>query len=283
MLPTVSIFGYDVGTYTICSVIGMMVASLYVFFRVKGRSDLDSVQLINLAAISGLGAFFGAHILFAFTKRNIVIMVISDPSRFFTDFEQSLQVLLNIFGGMVFYGGLIGGLIAGIYYSKHLKHMNLDTWLYADVYAPAIPLFHMFGRVGCFLGGCCYGIENKWGFVYHSAPIPESNGVVRLPIQLIEATGNLLLFLFLHILSKRSHRKGVLMPSYIAMYSIMRFTLEYYRGDSIRGFYGCFSTSQWISIMLLIVSVVVLGIIWKKDRPSGFDGISMDSSLGLRK
>ena len=265
MFPTVSVFGHDIGSYSICAVIGMLFASVYMYFQVKRRDDLDSVQIINIAAVAGLGAFIGAHILFGVTKWRELAAALSEPAQTFGSLKVFLTRFLEVFGGMVFYGGLLGGFLTGVWYVKHLKHIRLDPRVYADAYAPAIPLFHVFGRIGCFLGGCCYGIECRWGFMYHSAPIPESNGVVRLPIQLIESVGNLILFLVLHRLSKKKHVNGMVFISYMILYSIMRFILEFFRGDTVRGFLLGLSTSQWVSLIIFISSCISIKVIGRNE------------------
>lgn len=258
MYPYINIFGYNLGTYTVCAVIGMIAAVLYVKFSVGKRVKYDSVQIINIAVVSGLGVFIGAHLLFALTNLESIVSLFKDPGDSFSSPETVLNTFLKIFGGMVFYGGLIGGLAAGFWYIRHLKHIRLDPWEYADIYAPAIPLFHAFGRVGCFLGGCCYGMECSWGFVYHNAPYPEANDVVRLPIQLFESAGNLALFFILHQMSKKPHSKGTLMLTYLIIYPVMRFILEFFRGDEVRGHVLSLSTSQWVSIGLVLFSIIIL-------------------------
>ncbi|MBO4889548.1 MAG: prolipoprotein diacylglyceryl transferase [Lachnospiraceae bacterium] len=266
MFPTVSVFGHDIGSYSICAVIGMIVAAIYVYFAVRGRDDLDSVQLVNVAAVSGLGVFLGAHILFGVTKWRELVAALSDPAGTFASVKDFITTFVGIFGGMVFYGGLIGGVVAGFWYIARLRHIRLDPFVYADVYAPAIPLFHVFGRIGCFLGGCCYGIEGRWGFVYHNAPVAESNGVMRIPVQLIESAGNLLLFVILHKMSRKAHSRGTIFASYFVMYSVMRFVLEFFRGDVLRGFAFGLSTSQWISIIMFIVGCICIGIFTKRQK-----------------
>ena len=253
MYPTITVLGYDITSYSICAVIGIAISALYVWAKTKKRTDLDSLQLVNIAAVSGLGAFFGAHILFGITNISKISSLFSAQN----SPADVARILIEMFGGMVFYGGLIGGILTGIYYIKHLKHIVLDPMVYADVFAPAIPLFHIFGRIGCFFGGCCYGMESKWGFVYHNAPIPESNDVVRLPIQLIESFGNLIIFLILNHMSKKPHYNGRLMFTYLTIYPIMRFILEFFRGDVVRGFFLGLSTSQWVSVILFIVAITL--------------------------
>ena len=108
--------------------------------------------------------------------------------------------MATIWGGSVFYGGLLGGILAGAVY---LRRKGAALGLWASLTAPAIPLFHVFGRVGCFLGGCCYGLPSAWGFVYRYSPVAEANGVSRFPVQLVEAAWNLVLFLLLARLQRQ--------------------------------------------------------------------------------
>lgn len=255
MFPSVRIFGMDIPTYGISAILGIAVAVLYIWFRVRQREDIDRTQLINIPAMAFIGAFIGAHILYGITHLDKLWWCIIHLGNVFSSWESFLFYTTDIWGGMVFYGGLIGGIIVGTIYCKKLK---LDTMLYADVYAPAIPLFHAFGRIGCFLGGCCYGMECSWGVVYNNPNVPEANGVTRLPIQLIESAGDLIIFAILVILSNKKLRKGTLFLLYLLMYGILRMATEFFRGDEIRGFLFGISTSQWISMFLIIISLATL-------------------------
>ena len=167
---------------------------------------------------------------------------------------------------MVFYGGLVGAILMAYLYSRLAK---IDFWLYADIFAPAIPLFHAFGRIGCFMAGCCYGIENDWGFVYHNEYLDQSiNGVTRLPIQLIEAGFNIIIMLVLVYCDTRRFKKGSLLGIYFILYPTVRFIDEFFRGDEIRGHLLFLSTSQWISIIIFITGAIILSkrYIFEKDR-----------------
>lgn len=97
-----------------------------------------------------------------------------------------------------------GSLPAALYVRK--KGFALPEW--ADLLAPAIPLFHFFGRIGCFLGGCCYGVPCSFGFTYTHNLIEQANGVSRFPIQLVEAAFNLALFFLLWTLQKKGKFRG---------------------------------------------------------------------------
>ena len=256
MYPSFYIFGHEITTYSICAGVGMIAVAIYMWIKVRKTDRYDVTQLINIAVVSGIGTFLGAHLLFAFTQWELLIEGFQHPDIIFKSPEVFLHFLVLVFGGMVFYGGLIGGLLTGVVYVKTLKHIKLDPYLYADLFAPAIALFHAFGRVGCFLGGCCYGIECKVGFVYHYAPVPEANGVTRLPIQLIESAGDIVIFIILLILGKKKNLpKGTLIITYLILYPIMRFVNEFFRGDVIRGFALGLSTSQWFSIGMILFSI----------------------------
>jgi phosphatidylglycerol:prolipoprotein diacylglycerol transferase len=113
-------------------------------------------------------------------------------------------------------------------------------------------LFHFWGRLGCFLYGCCFGIESSIGFKFFTSPIEIANGITRLPVQLVEAIYNLILFILLHNLKTKKLFKGQLFYFYLLLYSSGRFILEFYRGDIYRGIYWHLSLSQIISIVILV-------------------------------
>ena len=148
---------------------------------------------------------------------------------------------------------LLGGILAGALYLR-VKGRSLALW--SNLTAPAIALFHTFGRIGCFLGGCCYGIPSAWGVTYRHSPVVEANGISRFPVQLVEAAWNLILFLLLSRLLRQG--KGRLLPLYLALYAPARFLLEFLRGDSYRGIFFGLSTSQWISLLLFPAALFFL-------------------------
>ena len=131
---------------------------------------------------------------------------------------------------------------------------------------PAVPLFHAFGRVGCFLAGCCYGIPAPAGWlgVTFSQALLAPNGVALVPVQLYEAAGCLLLFLLLDRLARRGWSGGQLLPVYLSLYGAFRFLLEFLRGDGARGFWGPLSTSQWVALATLAAALPVL--LWQQSQ-----------------
>ncbi|MCL2434162.1 MAG: prolipoprotein diacylglyceryl transferase [Clostridia bacterium] len=256
MFPEFTVFGKTLYVYPLISVLGFFAAGLYFLYRTK-KAGQDENTMIVLLLWSGLGVLMGGHMMYGFTQAKTFWYLITHLSEI-KSFRDFLDAAVLVFGGSVFYGGLIGGMLVGRYYCKKKE---LSWAVVTENIAPAIPLFSVFGRIGCFLGGCCYGVQCKVGFTYTHSMAPDANGVVRFPIQLVEAGLNAIIFLVLNRLLKKGKFKGSLLAIYIASYAVARFVIEFFRGDVYRGFLLGLSTSQWISIGLLVACGGYL--IWK--------------------
>lgn len=208
--------------------------------------------MIFVFLFGAIGCAVGMHLLYGITN-------IQHWSRLFSagSLQEFWDAAVFIFGGSVFYGGLIGGLIGG-YLS--IKYQKLDFGLTADCAAPSIALFHMFGRIGCFLGGCCYGVEWEHGITFEHGLMESANGVPRVPVQLYEAGLELALFGLLSLLLAKGWLKNRLLAVYLLIYSVGRFILEFWRGDEYRGFLFGLSTSQLISVGVFAAVVVFVVI-----------------------
>ncbi len=246
MYPIVTIFGRPIGTYALSSVAGILLAGWYAC-RAARRRGVDDNEIIVLLLVSAVGILLGSHVLYALTNLPALLRYLSESANL--PLGDWFRGLLPYVGGAVFYGGLLGGLAAGALY---LRIRRLPFAAYADIAAPAIPLFHAFGRIGCFLGGCCYGIPWEGGITYTRALSPEANGVARFPVQLLESALLFALFFLLAALFRRGALRAKLLALYLAVYAVLRFLLEFLRGDAIRGVYFGLSTSQWISLAILL-------------------------------
>lgn len=167
--------------------------------------------------------------------------------------------------GIVFYGGLFGLLLA-YHLCLKTKLITIKERYAIDVLAVSIPLFHAIARVGCFLAGCCYGIECDCPIAINY--IIEDNGIIesanRIPVQLIEAIFNIGIFIYLFSMVRKPDWKNKkMLTRYIVLYSCGRFLLEFIRGDTVRGIIYGVSFSQMISI---IVWLVLIGLSIKKKR-----------------
>ena len=259
MLPTIELFGNTYAIYPFMSLIGIFVSGIYLCQSTKKHNKSDN-DMIVLLLYSAIGVFIGMHLLYGLTNFDKIIYLFHNLNKL-QGFKDFISNIVFIFGGSVFYGGLLGGLLGGFIY---LKIQKWDVGFWSDLVAPGIPLFHFFGRIGCFLGGCCFGKECSIGFTYKYSFIPEANGVVRFPIQLVEAGFNLILFFILNNMLKNSKAKNRLLCVYLLSYAPIRFILEFYRGDTLRGIWYGLSTSQWISLLIIIITTIYLIFCKKK-------------------
>lgn len=258
MLPTFQILGRTISFYGIFSVIGAAAACIVfvIFAPKKGLKSNDSIFVLLCA---GVGGVLGAKLFYMFTVLDAI------GTDYFTALP-FLQKVNYLFGGMVYYGGLIGGALAVIVYALIAKKPVLKI---LDILAPAMLIFHCFGRIGCLAGGCCYGIESEHGFYFIYSPTAPHDKKM-LPVQLYEAFGNLVFFgILMVILIKTKYREGLLVGLYFILYSVMRFILEFYRGDEYRGVWGGISFSQYISFFVFAAGIACLLIAYniiKKQR-----------------
>lgn len=168
-------------------------------------------------------------------------------------------------GGLVFYGGVITGLLTLIIYSwrSGLRFLSLT-----DAFAAPLLLGHAIGRLGCFAAGCCYGkpTDLPWGVSFrHPASLAPRFAALH-PTQLYEFAGNLVLFLSALALSRRKIRPGTLTAFYAVSYGAFRFLMELLRGDD-RGFshFGV-SPSQLVALVLIAAGAGVF-LYAKKENP----------------
>ena len=153
------------------------------------------------AAYGAIGILIGAKLLYFITK--LPNIIIKRDSFFLLFREAPLQALEYAFGGFVFYGGLLGAILGVWIYCRQYK-VPFQPLL--DIFAPFIPLAHGFGRIGCFFAGCCYGKEYHGIFCVrfpYNEQIPELSEVPRVPVQLIEAGLNFVVFGILFYMAKK--------------------------------------------------------------------------------
>ena len=219
-------------SYAVMTLVGTFCVLVVLYFRsIRFKVEFD--DYIRLFVIGIIGIFIGSKVLF------ILIQV---PA-LLKDF--SILKLINtvINSGYVYYGGLLGMLLGISVYVSRIKKYEIN--LVYDMITPGIPLFHAFGRIGCFLTGCCYGRQIE------EIILNDYIYIDRIPTQLIEALFEILLFSVLIFLDKKGKRK--LLSIYMISYSLFRFCIEFLRGDIERGVFGGVSTSQWVAMIILSI------------------------------
>ncbi|MDR1217251.1 MAG: prolipoprotein diacylglyceryl transferase [Oscillospiraceae bacterium] len=250
MYPYIEFLGREIYTYPLMAAAGAIAAGVFACRNARTYGKQRQDDMIVLLLFSAVGAFIGGHLLYAVVSPQSAAALSGIRS-----VRNAIGAAASVFGGSVFYGGLAGGMAAGALYLKLTRHGFTE---YSDIAAPSIPLFHAFGRLGCFLGGCCYGAESSVGFISRRALIESANGVRRLPVQLIESAFLLLLCAVLTLLYRRDAVRGRLLYIYLVSYGVFRFVIEFWRGDEYRGIYLGLSTSQWISVFILAVCAAAL-------------------------
>jgi phosphatidylglycerol---prolipoprotein diacylglyceryl transferase len=231
---------------------GLLLAAAYLvglqFALVRARaSGLDPNRVMDLGIWVIVAALVGAKLL----------LLVVDYDKF-----ASRTDLLNLLrSGGVFYGGLIAAVAVALWY---LRRHHMPTWTVTDAFAPGIALGHVVGRLGCFLAGCCFGRPTTvpWGVTFDSAfaaqQVGTPLGVPLHPTQLYEAGAELLILgVLLQLESRGRAFPGRTFWSYILLYGVSRFVIEYYRGDP-RGMIGAFSTSQFVSLLIVPLGVAML-------------------------
>ncbi len=234
-------------------VLGIVLVFILAFRRAK-KYGVSIDDMLIIAAFSLLIGLIGASLLYAFASYPISAII---ESIFAGKFE--------IFGGIVYYGGLIGGIIGSI---VGLKVTKVKTQIAEMAIIPFLPIGHAIGRVGCVMAGCCNGMEyNGILAIYYPDTITGLSAEHGyFPVQFLEAVLNVIIAVFLIIHTKKEKPKYSILFLYLLIYAIIRFSLEFLRGDKIRGIYFGLSTSQWISILLFIISVVYFCVLYYKSR-----------------
>ena len=215
--------------------------------RARARG-LDAARMLDLGIYIIIAALVGAKLM----------LLVVEGGRFPTSGAELLSLLQS---AGVFYGGLIAAVgVAFWYIARH----GLPFWTTCDVFAPAIALGHVTGRLGCMAAGCCYGRQTDvpWAVIFTN-PLAAANvgtplGIPLHPTQLYEA-GAELLILGVLLATERKGRSfaGRTFWAYMLLYAISRFVIEFYRGDP-RGELLGVSTSQFISLVLAPLSIAML-------------------------
>ncbi len=209
-------------------------------------------KIVDLGFYILLAAIIGSRLFFILINYNYYI---KNPLAIFKIWE----------GGLVFYGGVLLALPTAVWY---IKKNNLDLWNTADIFAPPLAIGHAIGRLGCFSAGCCYGKPAEdlpWAVTFLDPESLAQIGIPLHPTQLYESAGEFINFLILITLRKRQSFKGQLFWAYLLIYSVIRFTVEFFRGDEVRGFlFGNISISQGISVLMFLGAIAGLVVFRKR-------------------
>ncbi len=226
-------------TYGLMMAVGVACALWFIFVQSK-KHGLPGSKIIDMAFYTIIISLIGAKL----------ILLVGNFSYYVRYWRELLSLARS---GGVFQGGLTFGIIFALWYVR--KH-RIPTWKAADIFGPALALGHGFGRIGCFSAGCCYGTESSlpWGVIFESKYASDLTGV-RLgiplhPTQLYEAALNFLSFFVLFFILKKKKFDGQVFSFYIINYSIIRYFVEFYRGDHPEKAYIFSNPSPYLSLSI---------------------------------
>jgi phosphatidylglycerol:prolipoprotein diacylglycerol transferase len=248
--------GFPVYTYGVLLAAAYLLGLQFALVRARARG-LDANRVMDLGIWIIISALIGAKLLLLIVE--------------FDTFRQNPRELITLMrSGGVFYGGLIAAVGVAIWY---LRRHRLHVWSVADAFAPGIALGHVIGRMGCFFAGCCFGrsTDVPWAVTFRSEYAAQNVGtplnIPLHPTQLYEA-GAELIILGLLLLFERKGRPfpGRTFWGYMLVYGITRFIIEMYRGDA-RGMVGDLSTSQFVSVILVPLSIIMLVVLSRRQAP----------------
>ena len=237
--------------YGIFSALGFLSAMLALCWK-RESAGVSKDNILDIGMIAMFAGIIGARIFYVI--------------QFHEQFEGNwLNVIRIDQGGLVFYGGFILSATV-LYIYCRIKKINIARLL--DVFAPAVALGHAFGRIGCFMQGCCFGKPGKdfpLSVVFPSGSAPAARypqpsigeellknppSLPLYPTQLIEAGVNFLLFLILFNLVGKSKKSGRIAGIYLLCYAVLRFLMEYLRGDHTDFTFGLFTPSQTVALFV---------------------------------
>ncbi len=243
------IFGIEVYGYGLMIALGIVAAILLLSHRAK-KKGYDEDKIFNMTIFAVIGGVLGGKLLYIITDFKSIM-------------ENPISILTNFGEGFVIYGSIAGGALAVILYCRA---QGFQAFKIFDLVIPSVAVGQGFGRIGCFLAGCCYGAETTLPIgVEFTNSLFAPSGVHLHPTQLYSSVFNFLLALLLLWYDRRKKKDGNTLALYLIIYSIGRFLIEFIRNDP-RGNVGILSTSQFIAIFTLILGVILFYIPHKKGR-----------------
>lgn len=236
------IFGIQIKSYGLMIAIGI-IAAASLFINKGKKRGYDEDSLLNLIIFAVIGGILGGKGLFIITELKNII---KDPS-----------ILLNFGYGFVIYGAIGGGALAIYLYCRKKKWNILEI---LDITVGGLAIAQGFGRIGCFLAGCCYGAATDLpiGVVFPEGSLAPA-GIHVHPTQIYSSVFDFILGFFLLYYGRKKRVHGKVMGMYLIIYSIGRFLVEFLRDDP-RGNVGLLSTSQFIAIFTLVLGIIIFNI-----------------------
>lgn len=236
------IFGIKIYGYGTMMAIGILSALLLVNYRAKKRG-YDEDSILNMAILTIILGVLGGKLLYIITE---IKNIIKDPS-----------ILKAVGNGFVVYGSIIGGALGVYLYCRRKKWSFFKV---GDIIIPAVAIAQGFGRIGCFLAGCCYGKETNMTIGVSFKPDSLGPTDIKVhPTQIYSSIFDFALGMLLLWYGSKKTKDGRVVSLYLIIYSIGRFLVEFLRDDP-RGNIGILSSAQFIGIFVLILGIILFNM-----------------------
>ncbi len=245
MYPILFIIGkYSVCSYSFFIAIGL-ISGILLARKEAERTGADPGKIMDLCFYLLIAAIVGSRLFY----------IAANPGIFFQD---PLEIIRIQNGGLVFYGGFIAALVAGLIY---MKGAEMPLWKTADIIAPSIAVGQFLGMIGCFFAGCCYGrtCDFPWAVTFTNPESLAPTGIPLHPVQLYFSLNYLIIYGVLLFVRKYKKFDGQLLWTYVLLYGITLAIIETFRGD-IQGctISGALSVSQTIGAALAMIAAVMI-------------------------
>ncbi|MCU0241622.1 MAG: prolipoprotein diacylglyceryl transferase [Vicinamibacteria bacterium] len=242
-------------TYGVLVAIGFMIA-LWITHRQARKAGMDVTAIMDLSIYTLIAGLIGAKLALVAVDLKTYI-------------DQPRELLSVIRSGGVFYGGFIAGLPVAAWFLRRSKMKVLDV---LDILVPGLAIGQAIGRLGCLAAGCCWGKPTTapWAITFHDLYAAEHIGTPlydpRHPTQLYETLATLLLFFIALWLLPRKRFSGQVASIYLIGYAVLRFIIEFFRGDSNRGlwFNHRVSTSQIFATVFFAFGLALYIVLMRK-------------------
>lgn len=241
MHPTICTIGpITIYSYGLMLALAFTIASGLAGLQAR-KQNINPEMIFNLAFLALFSGVIGARLFY-----------VIENFGYYSHNPQEILMLAH--GGLAWFGGLILGFSCALFYIKKKK---LPVYKILDLIIPFVALAQAVGRIGCLLNGCCFGKTSAFGIYF---PVHK---LVLIPTQLYSSLILIAIFIVLRFMQDRPHKEGQIFFAYLLLYSLKRFSIEFFRADNPVIFLGL-TLFQILSILVFIIALIGLIIISRR-------------------
>lgn len=233
--------GLTIYTYGFMINLGFIVTAILLYFEAK-KEEFDPLLVLEALLASVVAGIIGTRLLY-----------IALNWEFYS--SRPISHIITNFDGLTFYGGFFFGWFALYLWSIWRK---VNFFQIADMFAPYLILGYAFGRIGCFLNGCCFGRASDLPW---ALPANAADPILRHPVQLYATVGALAIYFLLKIIQSKKPFTGFTLVSLFALYGTLRFITEFFRFEN--PLWLNLTLAQLFSLGLVLISLLIIFIIMR--------------------